>query len=138
MFDYVFIGFSQPLVGTFSIPIGDIKNDTEEKRDLDLALQDQIIADLRAHAGKSGAAILNEANEKKNLAMQNAMQGRLADKLKQKAAKRLAVSDESDSQLIASDRKDGYGQLIDLEGGVGAPNDTRDSKMLDEEDSKLL
>ena len=31
-YDYVFMGFSQPLIGTFSIPIGAIKTKTEKKR----------------------------------------------------------------------------------------------------------
>ena len=38
VFDFVFRGLSQPLIGTFSIPIGDIKNATERKRTEDLRL----------------------------------------------------------------------------------------------------
>jgi hypothetical protein len=30
--DYIFKGFSQPLLGTFSVEIADIKKDTKEKR----------------------------------------------------------------------------------------------------------
>ena len=66
VFDFVFRGFSQPLIGTFSIPVGEIKTDTEDKRIENLRLQDQIIDDLRAHSGKSGADILNEASQKQS------------------------------------------------------------------------
>ena len=51
VYDYVYIGFSQPLVGTFSIPIGEIKAETKDKQDENLRLQGEIIAFLQEHAG---------------------------------------------------------------------------------------
>jgi len=54
VFDFVYRGFSQPLIGTFSIPIGQIKNNTERKCKEDLEIQDGIIELLRQHLGKSG------------------------------------------------------------------------------------
>ena len=47
-YDYVFMGFSQPLIGTFSIPVGTLKSKTENKREEDLGVCDEIIAFLRA------------------------------------------------------------------------------------------
>ena len=47
-FDYVFMGFSQPLIGTFTIPVGALKSKTEHKREEDLGVCDEIIAFLRA------------------------------------------------------------------------------------------
>lgn len=32
VYDYVFMGWNQPLIGTFSIPVGQLKTKTEKKR----------------------------------------------------------------------------------------------------------
>ena len=52
----------------------------------------------------------------------------------------MARNDAAESQLIATDRKDGYGELVDLEGqdNIGQANDTRQSNLFDEEESKLV
>ena len=41
--DVVFKGFSQPLIGTFSLPIGDLKVKYEEERRIDIEECDRII-----------------------------------------------------------------------------------------------
>ena len=138
VFDFVYRGFQQPLVGTFSIPIGEIKNSTEEKWKKNLEIQDMIINQLVAHSGKSGDQIRGEAKSKADAQMLKA-RGKLANKLKQKAAKRLAKrqpSEEAEGQLIASERKDGYAQLDDdLEASVSRPIDSQ--SILFEEEKKM-
>ena len=42
-YDYVFMGFSQPLIGTFSIPVGKIKTKTEKKREEALKICDEVL-----------------------------------------------------------------------------------------------
>ena len=42
-YDVVFKGFSQPLIGTFSIPIGDLKEKYEQEKIVDIEECDRII-----------------------------------------------------------------------------------------------
>ena len=64
MYDYVFLGLSQPLVGTFSIPIGELKTKDERKRENTLVECDKIIVFLQDAAAKSGADLLSSAENK--------------------------------------------------------------------------
>ena len=59
-FDYVFMGFSQPLIGTFSIPVGAIKTKAERKRESTIQGCDEIITFLQAQMLKSGEEIKQE------------------------------------------------------------------------------
>jgi len=61
-YDYVFMGFSQPLIGTFSIPVGKLKTKHEKKRLSDIALCDDILAFLRDQMGKEAGELKDEAN----------------------------------------------------------------------------
>ena len=64
VYDYVFLGMSQPLIGTFSIPIGALKTKDEDKR-LNLLLEcDKIIQFLQDAAQKSGADIIAAGENK--------------------------------------------------------------------------
>ena len=46
-YDYVFMGFSQPLIGTFSIPVGKLKTKTEHGRRDALRICDEQLEFLR-------------------------------------------------------------------------------------------
>ena len=47
------MGMSQPLIGTFSIPVGELKTKTEKKRVEDIALFNKILQYLRSQLQKS-------------------------------------------------------------------------------------
>lgn len=47
MYDNLFAGFSQPLIGTFNIDIGDIKRKTEEEQKVFRNRSKCLIRDLR-------------------------------------------------------------------------------------------
>lgn len=81
VFDYVFRGLSQPLVGTFSIPIGEIKDKTKQKWDEDITMQIEIINLLRHHSSKSKTEIDAEIAKKDQL-IKSKMRGKIGDKLK--------------------------------------------------------
>lgn len=59
--DYVFMGFSQPLIGTFSIPIGKIKTKTERKRVETLEICNEILEYLYSQNQKSPEQLKDEA-----------------------------------------------------------------------------
>jgi len=59
-YDYVYMGFSQPLIGTFSIPVGKIKTKTEHKRIEEIKICNEIISFLRAQMQKSREALMGE------------------------------------------------------------------------------
>jgi len=61
-FDYVFMGLSQPLIGTFSIPVGALKTKAEKRRVEDLKLFDRILAFLRSQMRKSDQELAAESN----------------------------------------------------------------------------
>ena len=61
-FDYVFMGMSQPLIGTFSIPVGALKTKAEKKRVEDLEICDSILAFLEAQVLKSADALKSEVS----------------------------------------------------------------------------
>ena len=61
-FDYVFMGFSQPLIGTFSIPVGALKAKAEKKRVEAIQACDEILAFLQGQIQKSGDEMQNEAD----------------------------------------------------------------------------
>ena len=63
-YDYVFMGFSQPLIGTFTIPVGAIKTKIENKRVEDLAICDEILAFLTAQIQKSGEEMQEQARSR--------------------------------------------------------------------------
>ena len=65
-YDYVFMGFSQPLIGTFSIPVGAIKTKTEKRRVEALQIMDEVLDFLRGQINKSGDALAEEAKSKKS------------------------------------------------------------------------
>ncbi len=60
-YDYVFMGFSQPLIGTFSIPVGAIKTKTEARRKEAIAVCDEVLGFLRSQIQKSDSDLNNEA-----------------------------------------------------------------------------
>ena len=47
VYDHIFKGACQPLLGTFNINIGDIKSKYVEQQQEDLRICDQLIADLK-------------------------------------------------------------------------------------------
>ena len=63
-YDYVYIGKSQPLIGTFSLPIGEIKTEYEKERVAELAESDSIIDYLDQQLGKSAEDILAQGRER--------------------------------------------------------------------------
>ena len=56
------MGFSQPLIGTFSIPVGALKTKAETKRKEALRACDEILAFLQGQIQKSGDEMNNESN----------------------------------------------------------------------------
>ena len=60
-FDYVFMGMSQPLIGTFSIPVGALKTKAEKKRVDDIALFKKIERFLKGQIQKSSDELAAEA-----------------------------------------------------------------------------
>ena len=63
-FDYVFMGFSQPLIGTFNIPVGLLKTKAENKREKDIEICDEILAFLRMQLQKSGDQMNEESKSR--------------------------------------------------------------------------
>ena len=63
-YDCVFIGFSQPLIGTFSLPIGDLKTKHENDKIEDLDECDRIIDFLQQQMGKTPEEIKEAARLK--------------------------------------------------------------------------
>ena len=62
MYDCVFTGLVQPLLGTFSIPIGDILEETRENVKKELEQSDRIIKQLKKLlAGKLTDVVDEEA-----------------------------------------------------------------------------
>lgn len=53
VYDFVYIGLSQPLIGTFRIPIGDIKTKTAQRWLDDLEIEQKIIKNLEGLSKKS-------------------------------------------------------------------------------------
>jgi len=47
VYDFLFKGFSQPLIGTFSIPIGEIKFKVESKRNEFVKKAKALLRDLK-------------------------------------------------------------------------------------------
>lgn len=56
------MGLSQPLIGTFSIPIGALKTKAEKKRVTDLEITDEILQFLLSQISKSSDALKAEAS----------------------------------------------------------------------------
>ena len=56
------MGFSQPLIGTFSIPVGALKTKHEKKRISDIALCDDILAFLRDQMNKDVGELKEEVS----------------------------------------------------------------------------
>mmetsp|Transcript_40372 Transcript_40372/g.52911 ORF Transcript_40372/g.52911 Transcript_40372/m.52911 type:complete len:142 (+) Transcript_40372:2403-2828(+) len=63
VYDYVFMGMSQPLIGTFSIPVGKIKTKTEKKRAEDHRTMDDILEFLRGQIVKDAQTLNRESSE---------------------------------------------------------------------------
>ena len=86
-YDQVFIGFSQPLIGTFSLPIGDLKSEYENERKVDIEECDRIIDYLQEQMGKTpeqikaAAAMKSEAglSAKAKKALKKGVNKRLED-----------------------------------------------------------
>lgn len=57
VYDYVFMGFNQPLIGTFTIPVGALKTKTEKKHADDLSLCSEILAYLQTQNTKGQEAL---------------------------------------------------------------------------------
>ena len=68
-YDYVYVGFSQPLIGTFSLPIGDIKTRQEKQRVEELEECDRILDYLQEQLGKSPEEIKEAAAQKSQAAL---------------------------------------------------------------------
>jgi hypothetical protein len=84
-FDFVYRGFSQPLIGTFSIPIGLIKDKTEQSWKDELDEQEEILIFLESHLKKSRDAIASEVNNARRTFAKK-MNQKLKNKLIDKAA----------------------------------------------------
>ena len=63
VYDYVFMGMSQPLIGTFSIPVGALKTKTENKRIESREIVDSIIAFLEGQIAKDEQTLQRESSE---------------------------------------------------------------------------
>lgn len=117
------MGFSQPLIGTFSIPVGKLKSKTENKRVEDLAVCDEIIAFLTAQMQKSADDLNQDVSARKS-ASSIAGEDRFSHvKLEEKKSSpmKAAVSKlgavnaikNKKAEVEMEDRKDGYNQLIE-------------------------
>lgn len=62
VYDYVYMGLSQPLIGTFEIPVGAIKTKTEKKRVTEIGICDEILNFLRGQIQKSQEELKGELN----------------------------------------------------------------------------
>ena len=62
VYDYVFMGLNQPLVGTFSIPVGKLKTKQEQKRVQNLAICQNILNFLRNQITKDAAQLNSEVD----------------------------------------------------------------------------
>ena len=124
-FDYVFMGMSQPLIGTFSIPVGALKTKAEKKRVTDLELFEKLLIFLRGQMTKSREDLHSESNvSRSKTVLSEEAQKRMTNKLKNQAnklrgavqkSKALKAFDGSDtSQDIVEERKApaGYEQVI--------------------------
>ena len=56
-YDYVYMGFNQPLIGTFTIPVGVLKTKNEKKRVETLAICDEVLQFLNSQIIKSSAEL---------------------------------------------------------------------------------
>ena len=83
-YDCVFIGYSQPLIGTFSIPIGDLKAKYEHEKKVDIEEIDRIIEYLEKQTGKSADQILKQAKERKGAGLSLKAKKKLEKALKKK------------------------------------------------------
>ena len=128
-FDYVYMGFSQPLIGTFSIPVGLLKTKHEKKRIADISLCDEIINYLSGQMQKDEGTLKDEAlnRSRSKSGLSDAAQERMQKKLKAQANKmRGAVNKvKANNALIEAgddaeeERKEprgGYNELIDENG----------------------
>ena len=87
-YDYVFMGLSQPLIGTFSIPIGALKTKAEKKRVEDLTITDEILNFLMGQISKSQEALHQEASVARSKSqLSDQAQQRMTNKLKNQANK---------------------------------------------------
>jgi len=85
VYDYVFMGWSQPLIGTFTIPVGALKTKTERKRIDDLAACDSILVFLRNQFAKDLSSLEEEVKGKSKSMLSDAAQKRMTQKLKKQA-----------------------------------------------------
>ncbi len=75
VFDMIFKGFVQPLLGTFSIPIGDVLQETIQNQKDELEQSDHIIKELKKIIAGGGVAMnlrnSIEAEERKSVFGEN-------------------------------------------------------------------
>ena len=120
-YDYVYIGCSQPLIGTFSLPVGDIKTKQEKRRVSDLAECDEIIDYLNKQLGKSAQEIMEAAASRSTNKMSDAAKRKMKKVAKQKY-------EETKQKLIKQD-KDGYAEQLDDDDG--SYNGDEETKLVD-------
>ena len=48
-YDYIFKGFNQPLIGVFTIPIGQLMHDLIAKREEEVIIMENLIKELEKH-----------------------------------------------------------------------------------------
>ena len=85
VYDYVYMGFSQPLIGTFEIPVGAIKTKTEKKRVESIAIIDDILNFLRTQIMKSQDELKGEAQRRSRGSLSAGAKKRMENKLRKKA-----------------------------------------------------
>ena len=114
------MGMSQPLIGTFSIPVCALKTKTENKRIESIAIVDSIIEFLKGQLMKDDQTLQREGSEssfKRASSLSANAQKRMSKKLKNQANKmRGAINKANAYQAI----KDG---IEEEDGGLVQPKD---------------
>ena len=104
------MGMSQPLIGTFSIPVGALKTKTENKRIESIAIVDSIIEFLKGQLMKDDQTLQREGSEssfKRASSLSANAQKRMSKKMEKRTAQAVAArgaKDEEESLIRLRDR----------------------------------
>ena len=149
VYDYVFKGLSQPLIGTFSIPTGKIKSTQQKNQETLLLTCEDIIRDLQEHLQRSPEEMQEVAKQNfNNTISKEALEyasrrakraialefqpGKKSSFRRDNTNKKVVNEIEEEPQLLAKRKEDGaeYEELVD-------DNEAQLSQAHDEEDKTL-
>ena len=95
------MGMSQPLIGTFSIPVGALKTKTENKRIESIAIVDSIIEFLKGQLMKDDQTLQREGSEssfKRASSLSANAQKRMSKKMEKRTAQAVAARGAKDEE----------------------------------------